>query len=129
MPQIINFNAINFLFNMSHKNKNKIGVVYSTDPNFNYEFENTSNETETIAPEKQVLKVSIDRKHRNGKEATLIEGFVGKTLDLEELGKKIKTQCGVGGAVKDGIVIVQGNFKDRVVALLQSWGYAKTKGK
>jgi translation initiation factor 1 len=110
------------------KKKEKINIVYSTNPNFNYQFDE-ENEPETLQPDQQKLYVSIDRKQRAGKEVTLVEGFIGTEDDLKELGKKIKTKCGVGGTVKDNEIIIQGNFKDKVFDLLSKDGYqVKKKG-
>ncbi len=113
---------------MSKQKKERLNVVYSTNPNFNYEFEQ-EDEQETLDPSKQLLYVSIDRKQRGGKEVTLIEGFVGTEDDLKELGKLLKSKCGVGGTAKDGEIIVQGSFRDKVMELLVKEGYkVKRKG-
>ena len=113
---------------MSKKNKEKIGVVYSTDPNFKFEFDQDETQ-ETLAPEKQQLYVSIDRKQRAGKSVTLVEGFVGTTNDLEALGKILKNKCGCGGSAKDGIILIQGELKDKVFDLLLQMKYkVKKKG-
>src|SRR5690606_21292792 len=112
---------------MSKKNKDRIHVVYSTNPNFSYEFEEEEVQ-ETLPPNEQLLYVSIDRKQRGGKEVTLVEGFVGTDEDLKELGKMLKSKCGVGGTAKDGEIIVQGSFRDKVIDLLNQAGY-KTKRK
>lgn len=110
------------------KNKHRINVVYSTNPNFSYQSEDEEIQ-ETLAPDLQKLYVSIDRKQRGGKEVTLVEGFVGNDEDLKELGKYLKSKCGVGGTSKDGEIIVQGNFKDKVYDLLVEKGYSvKKKG-
>jgi translation initiation factor 1 len=110
------------------KKKEKINIVYSTNPNFNYQFDEEQ-EMLTLPVNQQKLYVSIDRKQRGGKEVTLIEGFVGTEEDLKELGKKIKTKCGVGGSVKDNEILIQGNFKDKVFDLLVKDGYqVKKKG-
>jgi translation initiation factor 1 len=111
------------------KNKKKrIDVVYSTNPNFSYD-EETEDSEETLAPSQQLLYVSIDRKQRNGKEVTLVEGFVGSEDDLKELAKLLKNKCGVGGSAKDGEIIIQGKFKDKVADLLTENGYkVKKKG-
>ncbi|MEM0993193.1 MAG: translation initiation factor [Bacteroidota bacterium] len=111
---------------MAKKNKRKVGVVYSTNPDYDYEYDETE-EVADIAPEKQQLKVLIDRKRRKGKEVTLVTGFIGTASTLKELGKYLKTKCGVGGSVKDGEIIIQGNFRDKVVDLLKEKGYNKTK--
>lgn len=107
---------------MSKKNKNIQGVVYSTDPNFSYQFEQEEI-SETLANEKQHLKVIIDKKQRAGKSVTLVKGFVGKTEDLEALGKMLKNKCGVGGSVKEGEILIQGDFRDKIALLLQNAGY------
>ena len=104
------------------KNKNKSGTVYSTNPDFNYSYEEDENE-ETLDPADQDLRVMIDRKQRKGKEVTLITGFVGTDEDLKDLGKTLKQKCGVGGAAKDGEIMIQGNQINKVMALLDDMGY------
>lgn len=108
--------------------KKRVNVVYSTNPNF--EYTNDENQVEeTLEPREQRLYVSIDRKSRGGKEVTLVEGFVGDIEDLKELAKELKSKCGVGGSAKDGEILVQGNFKDKVYDLLIQKGYqVKKKG-
>jgi translation initiation factor 1 len=106
--------------------KNRLNVVYSTNPDYNYEGEENE-EQETPEPSKQNLRVKLDRKNRGGKVVTLITGFTGTEDDLKELGKFLKTKCGVGGAVKDGEIIIQGDFKQKILELLQKEGYVKTK--
>lgn len=101
------------------------GLVYSTDPNFKIEGE--VNETETLLPANQPLRIRLDTKHRAGKAVTLITGFEGKTADAEELGKKLKTFCGTGGSVKDGEIIVQGDNREKVMQWLQKNGYKSAK--
>lgn len=106
---------------------NSGGFVFST--NLNYEPEVFDEEQEeTLAPEDQLLYVSIDRKQRKGKDVTLIEGFVGTDDDLKDLGKQLKSACGVGGSVKDGEILIQGNVRDKVLDILEKKGY-KTKRK
>ncbi|HEX4888428.1 MAG TPA: translation initiation factor [Luteibaculaceae bacterium] len=107
------------------KSKKRIDIVYSTNPNFSYQ-EEEEQEVKTLDPAQQILHVMIDKKSRAGKEVTLIANFVGTDGDLQELGKKIKTKCGVGGTVKDGTILIQGNFRDKIMLWLQDWGY-KTK--
>ncbi len=108
------------------KGKNKrIDVVYSTNPDFQFNLEQDE-EQETLTPAQQLLHVLIDRKQRAGKEVTLINNFIGKTEDLEALGKTLKSKCGVGGSVKDGEILIQGNFRDRIITILNDMGY-KTK--
>ena len=105
---------------MAKKKKNRIGVMYSTNPDF--EFENEQTEA-TLAAGEQQLEVWIDRKHRGGKTATLVKGFVGEEADLKALGKLLKSKCGVGGSAKDGEIIIQGNVRDKVMELLEKEGY------
>jgi translation initiation factor 1 len=113
---------------MAKKNKERLNVVYSTNPNFQYEVE-SNEEIETLEPKFQKLYVSLDKKQRAGKEVTLIEGFIGSEDDLKELGKTLKSKCGVGGTVKDGEIVIQGNFRDKIIELLQKDGYqVKRKG-
>lgn len=110
------------------KKKEKLNVVYSTNPDFNYQFEEEE-ETETLSKNQQKLYVSIDKKQRGGKEVTLVEGFIGSEENLKELGKFLKSKCGVGGTVKDMEILIQGNFKDKIADLLLKEGYSvKKKG-
>lgn len=102
--------------------KMPIGVVYSTDPNFQYRYEETE-EPETLEPSRQDLRVGRESKGRGGKVVTLITGFVGKQSDLEALGKTLKNKCGIGGSVKDGAVVLQGDVREKVAALLAQQGY------
>lgn len=110
---------------MSKKDKTRVNVVYSTNPNFNFEEE--SDEIETLDNQHQQLKVCIDRKQRKGKSVTIISGFVGSDEDMQNLAKTLKTKCGVGGNVKDGEILIQGELKDKVYDLLINLGYTKTK--
>jgi translation initiation factor 1 len=113
---------------MAKQKKEKINVVYSTNPDFNFQFDEEE-EIETLPNAQQLLYVSIDRKQRGGKEVTLVEGFVGKEDDLKELGKLLKSKCGVGGTVKDNEILIQGNFRDKVFDLMTKEGYrVKKKG-
>ncbi len=112
---------------MAKKNKkNRSGIVFSTNPDFEYSY-NEDDEIETLPKEEQRLRVLIDRKKRKGKEVTLVKGFEGLDDDLKDLGKLLKTKCGVGGSVKDGEILIQGNHRDKVVDLLLKAGYTKTK--
>ena len=106
--------------------KDRLGVVYSTSADFIYQT-NEAEEPETLAPAAQVLRVRIEKKGRGGKTATLVSGFVGTSDDLADLGRTLKSKCGVGGSVKDGEILVQGDFRERVISLLRSMGYTGTK--
>ena len=107
--------------------KKRLGVVFSTNPDFAYQ-EEEDQEPETLEPSKQNLIVSIDRKGRGGKQVTLVTGFVGKADDLAEVGRALKGKCGVGGSAKDGEITIQGDFRDRVVSLLKEMGYRAKRG-
>lgn len=106
--------------------KNRDGVVFSTDPNFTYQFEQEDTPA-TLPPQQQKLRVTLDRKQRGGKAVTLITGFVGSEEDLADLGKFLKTRCGVGGSAKDGEMLVQGDHREKVIQLLKEKGYSQTK--
>ena len=107
--------------------KKRLGVVFSTNPDFNYE-EYVEEEPQTLEPSRQNLLVSIDRKGRGGKQVTLVTGFIGTSEDLADLGRTLKVKCGVGGSAKDGEITIQGDFRDRVVALLKDMGYRAKRG-
>ena len=109
---------------MGNKNdkKERINVVYSTNPNYQYEY-NQEKEQETLAPEKQNLWVTLDSKQRKGKTVTLVQGFTGTEEDLKELAKLLKNKCGVGGSVKDGEIIIQGEVKEKVLTVLRDNKY------
>ena len=112
---------------MSKKNTARPdGLAYSTNKDFFNDFPEQE-AAETLPKEKQKLRVSLDKKQRAGKTVTLVDGFVGKDDDLEALGKQLKAKCGAGGSAKDGIIIVQGDYKDKVVTWLREWGYSLTK--
>lgn len=106
--------------------KSRLGVVFSTDPNFQYSEEQDVAE-EQVAPQQQDLRVWLDRKHRGGKVATLVKGFRGSESELKELAKMLKSKCGVGGAVKDGEIIIQGDHRDKVIELLAKSGFRSKK--
>jgi translation initiation factor 1 len=110
---------------VSNKNKHRDGVVYSTNPDFQYANRQV-NENATVSQKQQMLKVRRDSKMRAGKTVTLVEDFVGKESDLEDLGKLLKSKCGTGGTVKDRVILIQGDFVERVQQILADLGY-KTK--
>lgn len=113
---------------MAKNKKERINVVYSTNPDFNFDFEEEE-VVETLPKKQQKLYVSLDKKSRGGKEVTLVEGFIGTEEDLKDLGKMLKTKCGVGGSVKDGEILIQGNFRDKILTILEQEGYqTKRKG-
>ncbi|MFM2286317.1 MAG: hypothetical protein RLZZ543_1814 [Bacteroidota bacterium] len=108
------------------KPKDRINIVYSTNPNFNYETEQDT-EAETLPPQQQQLKVMLDKKARAGKQVTLIAGFVGKLEDLEALSKTLKNLCGSGGSAKDGEILIQGDHRDKVITFLTGKNYKAKK--
>ena len=111
---------------MGKNKKNRRGIVFSTNPDFEYQYEENE-EQEEIPANQQKLRVMIDRKQRKGKEVTLVTGFVGPDDELKDLAKFLKSKCGVGGSAKDGEIIIQGNYRDKVVDLLLDKGYSNTK--
>ncbi|WPQ63980.1 translation initiation factor [Chitinophaga sancti] len=108
---------------MSKKRNSGGGIVYSTDPNFTPAFSEEQSEMNTLPPAQQQLRVKLDTKQRAGKVVTLVDGFVGKDEDLQKLGKDLKTKCGTGGSAKDGQILIQGDYKEKVIKWLQDWGY------
>lgn len=112
---------------MGKKNKKKrVGTVYSTNPDYDYDYTSEA-EQEEVPPSEQRLRIMLDRKKRKGKEVTLVTGFVGPKDRLKEIGKTLKTQCGIGGSAKDGEIILQGDFRDKVVEILKKEGFTDTK--
>lgn len=102
--------------------KDRLGVVYSTNSDFQYSYAEEQQE-DTLEAHKQNLRVSLDKKQRAGKVVTLVTGFIGRDEDLKELGRRLKQACGVGGSAKDGEIIVQGDFRARIADLLRADGY------
>ena len=111
---------------MSNKNKKNEGVVYSTNPNFNYQ-QNTPSTANTLPNAQQDLRVWLESKHRGGKTVSVVKGFIGTEDDLNTLAKKIKAACGTGGSTKDGEILIQGDHRDRIVALLLKENYKAKK--
>lgn len=112
---------------MSKKHKGRTdGLVFSTDQDYYNNYEEPAAE-QTLGKDKQRLRVKLDTKQRAGKIVTLIEGFVGTVEDLEVLGKQLKTKCGAGGSAKDGLIIIQGDYKEKIIMWLRDWGYTLTK--
>ncbi len=110
---------------MNHRKKSNNSIVYSTDPDFVFEDEQAE-EIETLPTNQQTLRISLDKKQRAGKKVTLISNFIGSEEDLITLSKTLKTKCSVGGSVKDGNILLQGDFREKVSEILSSLGY-KTK--
>ena len=102
--------------------KDRLAVVYSTNPDYKYDTAAVE-EDETLPPGKQNLRIKLDKRHRNGKVVTLVTGFVGKSADLKSLAKVLKTACGVGGSEKDGEILIQGDHREKVLAILIKDGY------
>ena len=112
---------------MNKKSKNdKHGFVYSTDPNFHFQQEGGS-DAETLPPQQQKMRMRMETKHRGGKTATVIAGFIGKEDDLEDLGKKLKNYCGTGGSVKEGEIIIQGDHREKLLQWFRKNGYSNSK--
>ena len=105
------------------KSRNAVGVVYSTDPDYQYQYDDSDEQLETLPPAKQRLHVRMERSGRGGKTVTVVDNFVGSDDDLQALGRTLKTKCGVGGTAKDGQIIIQGDFRERIATLLKELGY------
>ncbi|MFN8698493.1 MAG: translation initiation factor [Flavobacteriales bacterium] len=105
--------------------KNKGGMVYSTNPDWNPE--SSHDEVESVPPSQQDLRIWLEKNHRGGKTASVIKGFTGPASDLEDLGKTLKSKCGTGGSVKDGEIIIQGDHRDKILQLLLQLGYRAKK--
>ena len=107
--------------------KDRLNIVYSTNPDYNYQMEDDEQEDELIPANMQKLRTRIEKKGRGGKTATIISGFIGPEKDLEDLARTLKTHCGTGGSVKDGEIIIQGELKDKVITKLKALGYTQSK--
>lgn len=111
---------------MAKKSKGRAdGLVYSTNQDYFDDFEEQSDDT--LPKNEQKLRVRIETKHRGGKTATVVDGFIGSGDDLKDLGKELKTKCGTGGSAKDGLIIIQGDYKEKIIGWLRDWGYTLTK--
>ncbi|WP_430809455.1 MULTISPECIES: translation initiation factor [unclassified Carboxylicivirga] len=106
--------------------RNLDGIVFSTNQDFDYQYSG-ENQEDTLPPQQQDLRVMLDKKQRAGKKVTLVCGFIGHEDDLKDLGKTLKSKCGVGGSAKNGEIIIQGDFRDKVVDLLHKAGYKAKK--
>ena len=106
--------------------KERLNIVYSTNPDFQYSTDEKE-EIDTLPKQQQKLRVNIEKNHRGGKTVTLVKNFVGNEEDMKELGKFLKTRCGVGGSVKEGEILIQGDFKEKIIELLKKEGYTQTK--
>ena len=111
---------------MSNSKPGRQGVVYSTNPDFSFQTDEQP-AVATLPPQQQQLRVQLDKKQRGGKQVTLVTGFVGNEDDLQKLGKLLKTKCGVGGSAKDGEIVVQGDFREKVLEVLLKEGYKAKK--
>ncbi len=112
---------------MAKQKNNPGGMVYSTNPAYLNQFDETPQPAETGAKEAQKLRVTLDKKQRAGKVVTLISGFAGAEADLQALARELKTKCGSGGSVKDGDILIQGDYREKVISWLKGWGYTGTK--
>lgn len=106
--------------------KDRLNIVYSTNPDFQYSTDEKE-ETKTLPKQQQKLRVSIEKNHRGGKTVTIVKNFVGSDEEIKELGRLLKTRCGVGGTTKEGEILIQGEFKEKIIEILKKEGYTQTK--
>ena len=106
--------------------KDRLNIVYSKNPDFQYTTDEME-ENETLPKQQQKLRVSIEKNHRGGKTVTIIKNFIGTEEDMKELARLLKTRCGVGGSAKNGEILVQGDFKEKIIEILKKDGYTQTK--
>lgn len=106
--------------------KSRLNVVYSTNSDFSYESEDEE-KVEAFPKEKQMIRIALDKRQRRGKQVTIIADFKGSEIELKELGKMLKTKCGVGGSVKDREIIIQGDFREKIKQILNENGYTKSR--
>lgn len=107
--------------------KERLNIVYSTNPDFSYEREDDAPEQPGIAKEKQAIRVSLDKRNRKGKVVTLITGFQLSDDELDKLARLLKVKCGVGGSAKEGEIVIQGDFRNKALELLHKEGYVKAR--
>jgi translation initiation factor 1 len=112
---------------MARQQHNSAGMIYSTNPDFLNQFQDEPGHKETLPKDRQKLRVISDKKQRAGKVVTLVTGFVGTDEDLQALGKELKTKCGSGGSVKDGEILIQGDYREKIIGWLKGWGYVGVK--
>lgn len=105
------------------KSKNRTGVVYSTNPDYQYEYEGDAEPLATLPPNQQKLRIRIERSGRGGKTVTVVSNFIGSEEDLQQLAKLLKSKCGVGGNAKEGEILIQGDLRQKVCDILQKEGY------
>lgn len=107
--------------------KSRLNVVYSTNPDFGYEDDELDSESNGFPKAKQLIRIALDKRQRRGKQVTIVADFKGSEQELKELGKMLKTKCGVGGSVKDGEIIIQGDFREKIKQILNENGYIKSR--